>query len=168
MIVVGVDPGPTPGICGLLYQDGKLSAARVLQINAPGCLGAVSWLLGSCWGNGHSALLAVERFVIGRRSVVSGSRDAGQITRDMIGALGGLVAGEEGRVTFVSRSAAEVKPWAIDERLKAVGLLSSCLGMPHAKDAVKHALFAAVADLGVADPLSRRSVGAVTATGVSG
>lgn len=161
--VIGVDPGPTPGICALLWVDGVLTDYRILQINAKGGVrGAVEtvvWLLANFPPRGVMAdRIAVERFVVGRKSVVTGSQDAGQITRDMVGAvqtLGGGLVGDGGRV--VMRSAAEVKPWATDERLKKAGLLGAVLGMPHARDAVRHALFCAVSDLGVADPLSRKA-----------
>lgn len=163
--VIGVDPGPTPGICALLWVDDVLTDFRVLQLSAKGLMRStvetIIWLTENFPPSGVMLdFIAVERFIVGRRAVVSSSRDAGQITRDMVGAVltyGGGLRGEGGRV--VTRSAAEVKPWAIDERLKRAGLLNSVLGMPHAKDAVRQGLFCAVADLGVPDPLSRRSVG---------
>lgn len=151
-LVIGVDPGPTPGICALLWVGQALEDFRVLQINAPGCLGAIRWLSSSYAQRGVMVdAIAVERFVVGRRSVVSSSRDAGQITRDMVGAISAY-----GQSQVKLRSAAEVKPWATDERLKKAGLLSAVLGMPHARDAVRHALFTAVADCGVVDPLSSK------------
>ena len=154
-VVVGVDPGPTPGICALLYHPERaLADFRVMQINARGCMGAVQWLLNSEWGDGHRGLVAVERFVVGRRAVINSAHDAGQITRNLIGALFEL--GDSYEVEVKVRSAAEVKPWATDDRLKKAGLLSSALGMPHARDGCRHALFCAVADLGVADPLSKK------------
>lgn len=166
-LIVGVDPGPTPGICALLYSPPltapldhsarDLTAFRVMQVNAAGCLGAVQWLLNSEWGDGHHVFLAVERFVVGRRAVISSSADAGQLTRNMIGALAALDEGSPGRVKVVLRSAAEVKPWASDARLKAAGLLNACLGMPHARDAARHALFATVRTLGLNDPLSTKT-----------
>lgn len=159
-MVIGVDPGPTPGVCRLIYRDGVLTEFRIFQTNHEGCFELVNWLMpyvvdfdpDPC----ARRVLAVERFVVGRASLVSSGGDAGQITRDMIGALSGLAARG---VEVVTRSAAEVKPWAIDERLKKAGLLSRVLGMPHARDAVRHALYSAVADLGVRDPLSNKVVG---------
>lgn len=164
-LVVGVDPGPTPGICGLLYNPPQteplahsarnLTDFRVMQVNARGCLGAVAWLLNSEWGDGHHVFLQVERFVVGRASLVSAQGDAGQITRDMVGALLALHE-DQGRVKVVARTAAEVKPWATDERLKKAGLLGAVLGMPHARDAVRHALYCTVKTLGLHDPLSTK------------
>jgi hypothetical protein len=50
-----------------------------------------------------------------------------------------------------------VKPWATDERLEAAGLLDLTKGMRHARDAARHALFTAVKDGGVPDPLSKHA-----------
>jgi hypothetical protein len=56
-----------------------------------------------------------------------------------------------------ARSAADVKPWATDTRLQAAGLLDLTKGMRHARDAARHALFCAVCDFGLTDPLSRKA-----------
>jgi hypothetical protein len=50
-----------------------------------------------------------------------------------------------------------VKPWATDERLAAAGLLDPTKGMRHARDAARHALFCAVRDFGLPDPLSAKA-----------
>ena len=53
------------------------------------------------------------------------------------------------------RTAGEVKPWATDKRLHTAGLLDLTAGMRHARDAARHALYSAVRDYGLPDPLSR-------------
>jgi hypothetical protein len=50
-----------------------------------------------------------------------------------------------------------VKPWAVDKRLHAAGLLDMTAGMRHARDAARHALFCAVKDYGLPDPLSSKA-----------
>lgn len=207
--VVGVDPGPIPGVVALSAGPGPLRAS-VFQCDA----GSVLWLVrrallvhpdeGSSGLTGFAAggwirpqehhshrdpcdhvpacltvadvarwydvplsvlghvpappriVLAVERFVVGPRSSRLSTPQAAASTRDMVGkvlALGAELSG----VTVVQRSAAEVMPWASDKRLSAIGLLSVTKGMPHARAASRHALFAAVRDGGMPDPLSTRA-----------
>jgi hypothetical protein len=55
---------------------------------------------------------------------------------------------------FVERPAAAVKPRATDTRLDRAGLLAPTRGMPHARSAARHALYAAVPAGLLADPLS--------------
>jgi hypothetical protein len=85
------------------------------------------------------------------------------VTRDLIGTLqevweehDSTAEGRRGARWF-QRPAAHVKPWATDERLEAAGLLEATKGMRHARDAARHALFAACKDGGIPDPLSKRS-----------
>lgn len=144
--VIGVDPGQTTGICLL---DLELHEVDHLQLTPRAVLPVVRALT----KRSAPVLVAVERYVVGTRSSRSSSPKAGQITRDLVGQLLGL-ADHEG-LLVVARSAAEVKPWATDERLERAGLLVK--GMRHANDAARHALFAAVKDCGAPDPLSSRS-----------
>lgn len=155
MYVIGVDPGPIPGIVRLhLLQDTagrvRLIGADALQVTP----GALVTVLGALAGDGISAL-AVERFVVGRRAARSSTAAAGARTRDMVGAAAAWAV--ERSVPCVQRSAAEVKPWATDARLDAVGLLALTAGMRHARDAGRHAVFCAVRDHSLPDPLSSRA-----------
>lgn len=150
--VIGVDPGPTPGI-GVLDPYGRTEA---LQTTAGVLLTVVRVLVTNCPVGEHGgpqALLAAERFVVGNRAARSSTAQAGQTTRDQVGALEALAA--ELGIPCRLRTASEVKRWATDARLAAVGLLLK--GMPHARDAGRHTIFAAVHDAGMADPLSARS-----------
>lgn len=141
--VIGVDPGPTTGIAVLDLHD---YSHALIQADA----GSVVHLVRS-YSGGALLRVAVERYVIGLRAARSAKAGAGRVTRDLIGALAALEP--ELDTPVVQRSAAEIKPWATDERLRAAGLYTR--GMPHARDGARHALFAAVHDCGAPDPLSR-------------
>lgn len=153
MYVIGIDPGPIPGIVRLHLlrevERTRLIGAEALQVT-PGVLVPTLDAL----SDGIVARLALERYVVGRRAGRSSTPAAGAATRDMVGAVTAWAA--ERRVPLVARSAADVKPWAVDKRLLAAGLLDATAGMRHARDAGRHALFAAVRDCGLPDPLSLR------------
>lgn len=157
MYVFGVDPGPIPGIVRLqLLRDNhggeptRLIGASALQVT-PNVLGEV---LDGLDGGVINAL-AYERFVVGRRAGRSSTPHAGAITRDMIGRLEAWA--QTHCKTVHQRSAADVKPWATDKRLHAAGLLDPTTGMRHARDGARHALFCAVKDYGLPDPLSSKA-----------
>ncbi len=60
-------------------------------------------------------------------------------------------------VKLAVRHSSAVFPWATDKRLRAAGLYEATTGLVHARAASRHALFAAVHDGGLPDPLSRRT-----------
>lgn len=154
-LVIGVDPGPTPGIVVLGLEDGRnLVDPSVFQCDPASGLWVVTESLASSTVAWDLKVLQVERFVVSNRAARSSSPAAGRITRDLIGQLQGI--GELAGARVLVRSAAEVKPWATDTRLDAAGLLAGTKGMPHARDAARHALFASVRDAGAPDPLSKR------------
>ncbi|MET0423635.1 MAG: hypothetical protein ABW046_07165 [Actinoplanes sp.] len=99
--------------------------------------------------------IALEQFVVGRRAARSSSPAAGAVTRSMVGVVTSWSSLPN--LTLRQRSASEVKPWATDKRLHAAGLLDPTIGMRHARDAARHALFCAVSDYGLPDPLSSRA-----------
>lgn len=151
LFVLGVDPGETSGVVALGYTAGRLTAVNVFQCGAK----STEWLAGQLLAEAESfaddVVLAVERFVVGTRAARSRTAKAGATTRDLVGRL----TRPDAAWRTVARSASEVKSWALDERLKAAGLLDATKEMRHARDAARHALFAAVADGGIPDPLSR-------------
>lgn len=151
LLILGVDPGVTTGLAALGVRDGRITQAQALQCSA----GWARWLVRSILDHEPDArrVLAVERFVVGPRAARSSTATAGALTRDLIGAL--LQTAESHGARSVTRPAAAVKPWATDLRLDAAGLLAPCAGMGHARDAARHALFAAVHDAGLPDPLIR-------------
>jgi hypothetical protein len=156
-LVVGIDPGPVPGVVVLCVIDGMLTPhPAVFQSDAR----SVAWLVEQMFADDppyEQQILAVERFIVGPRASRSSAPKAGQRTREMIGEL--LALGAQLGIRVAQRSASEVKPWATDARLRAAGLLETTKGMPHARDAARHALFAAVRDCGLPDPLRPRRVG---------
>lgn len=152
MYVIGVDPGPIPGIVRLQLADRQptsLVDVQALQ-TTPGVLTCLLEAL----TQDDLAAIALERFVVARRAGRSSTPAAGTTTRGMIGVVEEWA--RDGHLHVHTRSAAEVKPWSTDARLEAAGLLEPTTGMRHARDAARHALFAAVRDHGLADPLSRR------------
>lgn len=147
--VLGIDPGPTTGIA-LLARNG---VPLVIQCNATAAWGVVAWLAADpmldlpLWGG-------IEAFAPGRGA---GARDTGAaVTRGLISELTQMTTGPLSRVVWQHRNAAAVKPWATDTRLAKAGLTGPTVGMPHARDACRHALYCAVHDLGWPDPLSRK------------
>lgn len=151
--VIGIDPGPIPGTV-MLTPRGRRLDIDVVQCSAsvaPTVLYALLSDARACLGEAP-AIVAIEKFVVGRASQRSGA--AGGTTRDLVGKLQ-QIAADQPNVTVVMRSASEVKPWATDDRLEKAGLLQATRGMRHAKDAARHALFAAVKGGHLPDPLSR-------------
>lgn len=148
-IVIGVDPGPMPGIVVLeIGADRRLLNADVVQCTA----GVLYDVLHGLDAN-LARVIAIERFVVRGRATPDQS-----LTRDQVA---NLSLHHEGRA--VLRSASEVKPWASDRRLQAAvvrgdtNLFLRTAGMRHARDAARHALFAAVKDGALPDPLSRKA-----------
>jgi hypothetical protein len=163
IVAIGMDPGETVGLCRLTYaSDQSLIMTDVVQASASTALDLLEVLLRV--PTGTEVYFQVEKFVIGRGSYRSGS--PGARTRDMVGSAITMVssAGRSGSVskeatgTWVSqRSANETKAWATDGRLDAAGLFDPTKGMGHARDAARHALFTAVAEGNIPDPLSRKA-----------
>lgn len=142
MIILGVDPGETTGWAMLecLGHSGLVPVIGQLKGHG-GTLYMLELLLEK------ADMLAVESFVVGRGSMRSGA--AGAWTRELVGVLPALAEARGKR--WVLRTAAQVKPWATDKRLAAVR--ANLVGLPHAADALRHALFSAVRDHGRPDPL---------------
>jgi hypothetical protein len=153
-LVVGVDPGPVPGVVVLCVGGEQRISPSIFQCDA----GSVEWLVRESLSSTlpwTRRILAIERFVVGPRAARSSTPKAGQLAREMVGALMALGQSLDG-VRAVQRSASEVMPWSMDKRLDAAGLLAATKGMPHARAAARHALYAAVRDCGAPDPLSSK------------
>lgn len=152
--VIGVDPGPSTGIVELHCELPAFKLGRVIQCNSAATLSILDMMTHP---NAHAwpIVIAIERFVDGRRSGRGNAPGAGRTTRDLVAAVDDRYSGLAG-VTVICRSASEVKPWASDGRLLQSGLWNGTLGMRHARDAARHALFVAV-QRGVVDPLSGRT-----------
>lgn len=151
-LVIGVDPGRTTGLAVLGVDAGELAGPPHAAQLSPGWV--VPILASTIREAGAVPVhIGVERFVVRQRAARSRTADAGALTRALIGQIQYAAESLGARVTV--RSAADVKPWATDVRLRATGLLEVCTGMPHARDAARHALFTAVHDAGLPDPLIR-------------
>ena len=124
--VMGIDPGPKPGVA-LLQIAGSVvvHAGRLRPDQVPDLIPAVE-------------LVSTERFVLGR----------GTARKTKAGSLETLAYIEQVRawahaagVRLVEYPAGVVKPWATDDRLRAFGCYVTG---DHDRDAARHALFAAV------------------------
>jgi hypothetical protein len=152
-LVVGIDPGPIPGVVALCVGGGCPVSPSIFQCDA----GSVGWLVRETLSSRlpwDRRILAIERFVVGPRAARSSTPAAGRLTRDMVGELIALGLELPG-VQVIQRSASEVMTWATDVRLDRAGLLAATKGMTHARAAAKQAIYAAVADCGAPDPLSK-------------
>jgi hypothetical protein len=163
-IVVGVDPGETTGIAALSYAQHSgvtaLAGRFAVQVNGHVLVVPIVQAIIDHWSLSRP-MLAIEQFVVSTRAARSGSAFAGRITRELVAALQALAVDHAAGTALdvVTRPAALVKPWATDQRLEAAGLLDSTKGMGHARDAARHALYAAVHDGIARDPLSGKAVG---------
>lgn len=152
--VIGADPGPTTGLSFLDYEDGKLSAWTILQVDgnsAPGVLQAVLIRMhaGYAEGNAHVKCYAqVEPFVTGQGAGTRGPK--ADYTRQEAFRLVELL--QLWGYAVKLRKAADVKTWASDKRLKAAGVLRPPENR-HGNDASRHGLFTAVHDAYMPDPL---------------
>lgn len=142
--VLGCDPGLTTGL-GLLDVD--TLTWELVQVTPRAVLTVASALIPA----GAAATFAIEKFVVGPRAAHSSTPKAGQITRELVGALSAL--GTSLGAVVVLRSASEVKPWGTNTRLHAAGLRIPS-GMGHGVDAARHALFEACHSGLLPDPLS--------------
>jgi hypothetical protein len=117
----------------------------VFQCNATAARGVVAWL-----ASGHGDLSGgIEAFIPSRGA--GARRDGAAVTRRLVTELTGSAL----KIRWHERAAGLVKPWATDKRLLAAGLYQLCQGMPHARDAARHAIYCAAQDCGMPDPLSR-------------
>jgi hypothetical protein len=151
---IGIDVGPTPGLVGLLYKDNRLTKVDVIQCSAGMLDFAFRALLMPYVGATDVEIYAqAERFVIGTKSMRTGS--PGARTRDMVGEVAQLAAAAGVHLTL--RSAMETKAWATDRHLTVAGLIAPTKGMAHARDGARHALYTAVQEGKVLNPLSRKA-----------
>jgi hypothetical protein len=151
--IIGIDPGPTPGMVELVYTDRKLVDIHVVQCSL-GIAGAVFLaLIAERSATAWATTVQIEKFVISRRSARSSTASAGEQTRALVEAL--RHEAQQLGADCILQPAVAVKPWATDVRLEAAGLLAATKGMTHARDAGRHALFAACSVADLPDPLSK-------------
>jgi hypothetical protein len=138
-----VDPGGTTGVA-LVSFEGRYR----LEVHG-GMTGTAAEVAHDVHSLTYAGItpIAAERFVVSRRAGRSNSAHAGEKARTILGAL--LTSGD----TVHLETASAVKAWATDRRLKAAGLAPTD-GLPHSRDACRHALYALVKHYGCPDPLS--------------
>lgn len=152
IVAIGMDPGETVGLTRLTYTlDHDLIMVDVVQCTSSTALDLLEVLLRV--PSGTAVFFQVEKYV---RNLKGGGGKAGARTRDMVGSAVTLVQTNQ-MAWATSRSAVDVKAWATDGRLEAAGILPDTKGMGHARDAARHALFTAVREGKIPDPLSRKA-----------
>jgi hypothetical protein len=159
--VIGIDPGPTPGMVVLDIDPARLPnvGSSVIQCSR----GVAPMLLDTLLSVQPRVrtIVGIEKFVLGRRSARSSTPKAGAATRDLLVELAAVFKrhylSAPAHYAWFERNASTVKTWATAERLEAAGLIEATKGMRHARDAARHALYAVVHDGKIPDPLSKRS-----------
>jgi hypothetical protein len=148
VLIIGADPGVTTGIMGLRYPcEGHRSAWSAIQCDHGSALVIIDAQMGRVSAD-VQVFIALEGFIDGRRS----NTREGKITRELV-----MSIKDTWPAITVLRRATDVKPWATDYRLSAIGAIDKAPNMRHARDAGRHALFCAVHDLSIPDPLSRKA-----------
>lgn len=145
--VMGVDPGGTTGIACLRISNPTDVDVVCYQVPSSDALKTITKLIKET----DVDVVAVERFLIGSRA--SKARNARDIV-DTMNLVGQLMALD---IPYRQHYASEVKHWATDKRLIALGVYDETLNLPHARDALRHALFVATKIGWVKDPLSAAS-----------
>lgn len=148
--VIGIDPGSTTGLARL-DLDGFRDPVLTQATDPAQVITEIERLIGA--QAPEEVLLAAEQFVVGPRAGRSSTPSGGKAARLIIGSL--VVFAAERGITLRLRPAVVAKKWATDHRLREAGLYVK--GAPHARDAARHALYAAVADGRFPDPLSSRA-----------
>lgn len=148
---LGIDPGPHTGMCLAGWHVGEALPflAYAFECDATSAAQLLAMILRS-WGHVTRAI-QIEEFRQGRKSVqLRGVRAAP--VQDEIRLLEGYAFNYD--IPVIRRPAAMVKPWADDLRLGKAGMAEPTARYGHARDAARHALYCAVRDLGMPDPLS--------------
>lgn len=145
---MGVDAGPSTGLA-ILNVDELEYGWEVFQ-----CYGySAYWLLDKIYRDYCPRAVAVEEFVVSNRAGSKG-KDA-QLTRAVADYAVSHAAGIKRNppAFVVARRAVEVKLWASDKRLAKSGFPWGTK-FKDARDAGRHALYAAVRDGKERDPLA--------------
>lgn len=143
-VILGVDPGGTTGVALVVFEHGRYRLWHHAGVAGPAT--EVAAEIRALYVDDADSI-AAERFVVSRRAGRSRTAGAGEKARNILGAL--LTSG----ATVHLETAAAAKRWATDRRLAAAGLAPTA-GLPHSRDACRHALYALVKHYGCPDPLS--------------
>jgi len=147
-VYMGVDAGPSTGIALLFIYDDGHREWRVFQCNAD----TAYWLIQELYTQFLPRVVGIEKF--GKTSKRNSASD--EIVTRRVAEHAYLLVPSIKRVPAAVaryRLPGEVKPWATDKRLEEAGFP---LGpkFKDARDAGRHALFAAVRDGKERDPLA--------------
>ncbi len=147
----GIDPGPSTGIAILNFNDLEPSGWSVFQVDGD----SAPWLIERILQDYCPVIVAVEKFIVSNRPGTKGA-DA-ELTRSIannvtptVARVNTIIAGP--RIVVRERRAIDVKPWATDKRLAKTDFPWGAK-FKDARDAGRHALFAAVHDGRERDPL---------------
>ena len=131
-LIIGVDPGPTPGVVGVLCRSGQIDTVATFATPQE----AISY----AEGLGVRPWVAVERFIVGR----------GTARKTRAGSMETITQAETVREAVKARGwplqflpAGSVKPIVTDARLKSYGLWPY-LQDRHQRDAARHAVYMAL------------------------
>jgi hypothetical protein len=154
---IGIDPGPTTGICFMEFiEGGKYPLPEhnitLIQANAGTALRVTEAYLAQFYGDERiiKRVAGVEAFVTGQSAGTRG-RNA-DLTRQYVMKFAEML--ELFGYYVKIRKAGDVKPWATDKRLLRAGVPKLPDSMRHSGDGARHCLFAAVKDAGMRDPLA--------------
>lgn len=142
---MGIDPGPSTGIA-LFNIESLESGWSVFQVDG----GSAPWLIRSLIEDWAPVVVAIEEFEVRRGSAGTAGKDA-ELTRWLVHCTENLVAPRPNTL-FRCRKPSLVKPWASDKRLAKTGFPWGAK-FKDARDAGRHALYAAVRDGKERDPL---------------
>lgn len=128
-LIIGIDPGPTPGVVGVLCRSGQVD--KVATFTTP------EEALSFAEGLGVRPWVAVERFIVGR----------GTARKTRAGSMETITQAETVREAVTARGwplqflpAGSVKPIVTDARLRRFGVWDT-LSTRHQRDAARHAIY---------------------------
>lgn len=162
---IGIDPGPTTGMCFLDYEAGQLVGKTLLQCDAASAAVVLKGLLYAYYDSRRRMYRdadigrrvgSVEKFVTGASAGTRGK--AADVTRELVMELTEVLQLFGYAVKI--RAAADVKPKWTDKRLVAAGVAPRMLDLKHefrhAHDAARHCLCGAREAGVIADPLLKK------------
>lgn len=141
---LGIDPGPSTGIAVYSTTPGD-DRWSVFQCNGQ----AAFWFISALITAYKPCIIAIEEFEVRNNGGTQG-KDA-ELTRQIANHVQGL-SGSHG-IRTVTRKPGMVKPWATDKRLTKT-MFPLGAKFKDARDAGRHALYAAVRDGVESDPLA--------------
>jgi hypothetical protein len=145
-VYMGIDPGPSTGIVLLVVKDDGSWTWHVFQVDGD----TAFWLIAQLCESFSPLVVAIEAFVPSNRAGTNGS-DA-ELTRRIADHAYQLVMTIKPPAFPRKRKAADVKPWANDNRLKKAKFPLGAK-FKDARDAARQAMYAAVYDGKERDPL---------------